>query len=129
MSEETTALSTMPASTVEMIDRKKTKVNETLNDAVDRIHVRLYDNNEYRAYLAATINAEAIEGKMIADDYEACRMIRDYAKKNNEVLVATKNLETIRHALGVVLRRYKMSRTERRELFSEPPHSSDDFVE
>ena len=56
----------------------------------------------------------AIEGSLQADDFEAARVIREWAKKKGVVFVAKQNLETIKRSLHVVWRRYQIDRKQRR---------------
>ena len=64
----------------------------------------------------AVYDSEAVEGSMEADDFMATQMIRDAAKKSGNDELAGKNLDTIKHAMRVVLRRYGQGRKERREM-------------
>ena len=65
--------------------------------------------------LDAVHNSDAQEGSLIADDFEAARMIRDKANDIGNAYVASKNLTTLKNSLSVVLRRYGISRKERRQ--------------
>jgi hypothetical protein len=91
---------------------RKSLRSRTLNDFVEDVFLKLYDTDErFRGYLEAVGNEDAIEGLMIADDLLAAQMIREGAPEGSPV--HTKNLAAIRRALGVVLRRYEISRGER----------------
>jgi hypothetical protein len=60
---------------------------------------------------------QAVEGSLAADNVMAATMIREYAKKVDEDhALANEKLATISKALGVVLRRYEISRKERRNM-------------
>jgi hypothetical protein len=87
--------------------------NRSLNDLVEAIHIELIENDKYRAFIAASNDAEAVEGSVLADDISAALMIRDKAKELKIDEVSVTDLATIRTALNVVLRRYDMSRNQR----------------
>jgi len=104
----------LPASTGEMIAQRKIAQRRTLNDHVETIHLQLYENAEYQRLLDAVYDEDAVEGSLSADNLLAAQMIRECAKQNGrDPYVAEKKLATLSKALGVVLRRYGMSRKER----------------
>jgi hypothetical protein len=108
------ALKPLPARLPEKIEdwQRKVKFERTLNDMVEQIHRRLVDeSDEYRAYLYACWDEQAVEGSLSADNIKAAEMIRNNAN-NDEV--AKQKLATLAKVLGVVLRRYGASRKERR---------------
>lgn len=71
-------------------------------------------DEKYVALLRATYDQHAVEGSLAADNVLAAIMIREKAKDIDYVDVAHEKLGIINLALGVVLRRYKMSRKQRR---------------
>lgn len=92
--------------------QRKSLRSRTINDFVEDVFLKLYDSDEqFRAYLEAVGNEDAVEGLMIADDFMAAQMIRKAAPQGSPI--ETRNLAAIRSALGVVLRRYEISRRER----------------
>jgi len=104
----------LPATRDELLARKTMKRGPSLNDDVDRIHVILWDNPDYKKFHDAVFDADAVEGSCTADNFEAARMLREFAAKHEEfVYVAKKNLTTLVKSMSVVLRRYHMSRHER----------------
>jgi hypothetical protein len=78
---------------------------KTLNDQVEDIHIALYNNEQYRAFLGTAYNGRTVEGSLVTDIIMATQMIRDEAKRCGSG-VAKEKLARIRKALGVVLRRY-----------------------
>jgi hypothetical protein len=87
----------------------------TLNDYVEDIHRVLWDGNEeYREYLEAVYDEDAVEGACSVDDVFAAKMIREKAQSLEGSPVANKNISTIKKSLNVVLRRYHASRKERK---------------
>jgi len=92
-----------------------TKQHRT-NDLVDDIHcVLVIENDDYRRYLQAVWNKQAVEGSLATDDIMAATMIRNKAKEMGSEL-ANEELAAIVKALRVVLRRYGSSRKERRNM-------------
>lgn len=95
------------------------KTERTINDEVEDIHRMLVKEPQYRAYLWATWDEQAVEGSLSADNTMAAQMIRDKAKALADDHPLTKEkLATISKSLGVVLRRYHASRKERRQTVS-----------
>lgn len=90
------------------------KAERNLNDLVEDIHRMLVEDEKYIALLRATYDQHAVEASLAADNVLACMMIREKAKDINYVDVANEKLGIINLALGVVLRRYHMSRKQRR---------------
>jgi hypothetical protein len=95
--------------------QRKSLRTRTLNDYVEDVFLREYDTHpQLRAFLDAVGNADAVEGSVLADDFMAAQIIREAAPDGSPVKL--KSLAAIRLALGVVLRRYGISRRERRDL-------------
>ena len=103
----------LPVSTQDLLAMRKSMRERTLNDHVDDIHVALWSNPDYHRALDAVYDEDAIEGSLAADNFVAAGMIRNYARENNNHFVKDKKLATIVKALGIVLRRYGISRKER----------------
>src|SRR6185312_5657337 len=98
----------LPATTSDLLGQRKFEMKRTLNDHVETIHLKLYENEDYQRLL------DAVEGSLAADNLLAAKMIRDFAIADGfDPYVADKKLATIAKALGVVLRRYGVSRKER----------------
>ena len=94
---------------------RKLKSGLTLNDHIEALHLALWPKStEYRAFLEAVWDSDAVEGALSIDSTMAALMLRDEAKKRDGHPVAKKNLDTIKKSLGVVLNRYGNSRKERR---------------
>jgi hypothetical protein len=91
------------------------KSERTLNDLVEDVHRILVPESErYRELLRATRDPQAVEGSLSMDNALVALMIREKAVQMENTEVATANLATINLALGVVLRRYHLSRKQRR---------------
>lgn len=89
-----------------------------LNDEVERYHDRLMHDPEkkdiYVRYLNAVWDEDCVEGSCSLDNAEACRMIRELAHSEKHGFVAEKKLALLSKSLNVVMKRYKLSRKERR---------------
>jgi hypothetical protein len=105
------------------------KAERTLNDLVEDVHRVLVGDEtpsedaegrtrgeRYLALLRATYDAHAVEGSLAADNTLAAMMIREKAEELGNVEVKKEKLAIINMALGVVLRRYKSSRKQRRNM-------------
>lgn len=91
------------------------KAERTLNDLVEDIHrVLVPESADYRKYLRAVHDAHAVTGSLSFDNCKACEMIQAKAVELGIPDVAEEKLAVINLALGVVLRRYKASRKQRR---------------
>lgn len=104
----------LPGDRQALIDQRKTRPNLTLNDHVEAIHLRLYDDLDYRKFVDAVWDDDAEEGSLSADNLEAAHMIRECARLNDIPEVSRKKKATISKALNVVFRRLNMVRKERR---------------
>jgi hypothetical protein len=94
---------------------RQIKAERTLNDLVEDIHRIMWnESEEYQKLLTATYDQQAVEGSLSMDNALAVQMIRKKAIDLNYHDVANEKLAVINLALGVVLRRYKASRKQRR---------------
>jgi hypothetical protein len=90
------------------------KTQHNINDMVEEIFLLLAGDKDFSRLIGAVDNKQAVGGALFVDDFLAAEMIRDKAKTVGNLLAGEK-LATISKALGVVLRRYGMSRKQRRE--------------
>lgn len=104
----------LPQSVIEMQGRRLTPFKRLLNDMVEELHCKCYENEKYRAYLDGVWDEQCVEGSLAADNFKAAEMIRERAVKENSP-VAKEKLATIVKSLGIVLKRYGLSRRERRQ--------------
>jgi hypothetical protein len=95
--------------------KKGTTTTKNLNDLVEQAHLALLADDKYAAFLSAVENKDAIEGSLEADDYVAAKMIREWAMLHGILELGREQLASILKALKVVLRRYGLSRKQRRE--------------
>jgi len=96
---------------------EKLKYKPTLNDLVQDVHSTLMDNEEYLRLLEATEDPQAVEGSLSADNHMAAQMIRQKAIELNSP-VKDRNIASISHALNIVMRRYNLSRSERKRMLA-----------
>ncbi len=95
------------------------QTERTINDLVEDAHRALIKGEhsvDYRRFLWAVYDEQAVEGSLAADNIESARMIREWAAEADSHELAREKLATIAKALGVVLRRYHASRKERRQM-------------
>lgn len=109
----------LPPSVEGLMACRKIPPKTTLNDNVERIVLNLWEDVTFQKLIDATYHEQTVEGSIIADDLEAARMIRGFSTQEENAAefkyVASQKLDTIRKSMNVVLRRYHMSRKERRE--------------
>lgn len=104
----------LPATRADLIRKSASKQN--LNDMVETIVLTLWNDDTFQSYIEPVWNEQSVEGTLYADDIQAAGMIRDQAKKDNNPAVANQKLAVLAKVLtNVVLRRYGISRNERRQ--------------
>lgn len=97
---------------------RKLQFGQTINDHVEAVHIMLLneaDNEEYLKLLEAVHDEQAVEGSLSADNLMAARKIREVAERIKNPVRKLK-LATISKALNVVMRRYEVSRKERKHM-------------
>lgn len=95
---------------------RKFETSRSLNDAVEAHHTKLMNGRlaeKYFKFLDALHDSQAQEGSLAADNFSAVTMIREQARNEGDRLVGEQNLATLNRSLGVVLKRYGLSRKER----------------
>jgi hypothetical protein len=104
----------LPTSRGKLVVLRKLKAKlKPLNDQVEEVFELLIENDTFNRYLQAVYDEQAVEGSLAADNIGAAIMIRDKARELGLPL-ADEKWATISKALGVVLRRYGLSRKERK---------------
>ena len=104
----------LPSSVVDMQARRLMPFKRLLNDMVEELHTKCFELEKYRTYLDGVWDEQCVEGSLAADNFKAAEMIRDRAIKDNSP-VKSEKLATIVKSLGIVLKRYGISRKERRQ--------------
>jgi hypothetical protein len=106
----------LPTTRADLLAQYRLKRKRSINDLVEEIIVKLWDADEdFMKYLDAVWDAQAIEGSLNEDDTMAAQIIRNVAKRDNNVEVAGQNLHTIKLAMRVGLRRFDIDRPTREE--------------
>jgi hypothetical protein len=91
------------------------------NDRVQSAYFGVRDDAKYghpfREMRQACTNDLAVEGHISDDDTESARLLRDYARRTmGDSVIADAKLHQIRRSIGVVERRFKISRGQRRQV-------------
>ena len=103
----------LPGSVIEMQAGRLTPFKRLLNDMVEELHTKCFEEERYRNYLDGVWDEQCVEGSLAADNFKAAEIIRERATKEKSP-VAREKLATIVKSLGIVLKRYGISRRERR---------------
>jgi hypothetical protein len=107
----------LPSTRNNLLEQRAVEMRRTLNDQTEDVILELWDNPQFKAYLHATWDADAQEGSLGADNVKAAEMVRDHVRTHNPTSeLATAKLAIIIKAMNVVLRRYGISRKERRNM-------------
>jgi hypothetical protein len=106
----------LPSTVSDLLAQRKTLRTRTLNDDVDEIHLKLWEDDDYRKLFAPIWREETVEGSFIADDLCAAMRIRDFATDAKLPIARQAKLAAIVRSLHVVTRRYGISRKERQNL-------------
>lgn len=110
-----------PVTVADLLAHRKSMQARSLNDDVDDIFLRLWENPKFRELFAAIHPAQTVEGSFSADDVIAAEMIREYAKEHHFAIASTAKLAAIIFSLHVVCRRYEQSRNQRRNMVKGQP--------
>ena len=103
----------LPETVVDLIKQRSGRFERTLNDIVEELYLRLWENPRFKEFLDAVTDGEAVEGSLGCDDHEAARMLRELARKENSP-IKDKPLASFKLSLKIVMRRYQMSRKQRK---------------
>lgn len=103
----------IPRTSQGLLAQRMMKKTVNLHDQVEQIITDLIPDDIFFALIDAVYPEQSIEGSLTADDHEAARMIRDYAKDNGYPVVRHQKIQTLIRSLKVVLRRYDLGRRQR----------------
>jgi len=104
----------VPNSVVDLMAQRKTLRTKTLNEYVEDVFLKLWENKEFRRYFVPIWRSQTIEGSFIADELCAAMMVRDFPEAHP--LVKSANLDSLQHSLRVVANRYGLGRKERQAI-------------
>jgi hypothetical protein len=93
---------------------KKPERKKSLIDEVESIVFELWDDPEFSKYLEAVYDYDAVEGSTAIDDVMAAIRVREQACDEGTTLDVT-SLAVVVKTLNHVLRRYNLSRKQRRD--------------
>lgn len=103
----------LPETRTDLMAHYKLKRKRSINDLVEEIVVKIWENEEFQKLVSAIYDSDAVHGSMGDDDTMAALMIKGIAEKDQHVEVASKNLHTIKLAMRVALRRFDQGRGNR----------------
>lgn len=104
----------LPATVEDLLACRKIKEKRTINDQVEEIHLKLITEEDYRQLLFAAYDEQAVEKNMDYDTIRAALMVRQCATDIGNHELAAVDLPRLKRSLNVVLRRYGLSREQRR---------------
>lgn len=104
----------LPQTVVDFQKCRLVPFKRLLNDMVEELLVKCFENDTFKRYLEGTYDEQCVEGSLAADNFRAAEIIRELGKKEKSP-VGNEKLATIVKSMGVVLRRYGQSRKERRQ--------------
>lgn len=120
----------LPATPAEWV--LKSGLQKTLNDDILAIHERIINDQKlskkYLEALAPVSDDQSKDGWLGFEDVTAVTMIKEYAIANSYPRVSSAQGVAIKKALNTVLRKYGMSRAQRRYMVDGeivPPPSAD----
>jgi len=106
----------LPATVADLLAHRKSNHTKSLNDEVDDIFVRLWENPKFRDLFEAVHPSQTIEGSFVCDDNAAAIMIRQYADQHHMPTTSNTKLAAIIFSAHVVARRFGQGRSQRRTM-------------
>jgi hypothetical protein len=104
----------LPPTNADLAPLRHLKAKRSLNDLVEDQIVALWEDEDFQSYTYAVYDEQAVEGSLALDNGKAAEMIRALAKEKGVKELADQKLSPIVKAMNIVLRRYALSRKERR---------------
>lgn len=111
----------MPSTTIELLALRRMKAKPTINDQVESLFLALYERPEFQRYSDAIYDEQAITGNLALEDGKLAEMIVELAKERGIIEVMNAKLWLVVKVIRVVLRRYGLSRLERRNMSPAEP--------
>jgi hypothetical protein len=109
----------VPATVQELMAQRYRPRAPTLNQEVEAIFIKLWEDESFRALMSAVTNEESVEGLCRDDDVMASLLVRDFAKAHDIETVQGRKLSVIAASLRLVADRYGLSRRKRRISFGD----------
>ena len=110
----------LPETRTDLLTHYKLKRKRTINDLVEDIVVKIWEEEEFQRLVSAIYDSDAVHGSMGDDDVMAALMIKQFADREKHTEVASRNLHTVKLAMRVALRRFSQDRGGRFEVAELP---------
>lgn len=105
----------LPVTQEDLAARYNMKRESNLNDMVETYVRKMIVDDNFRKYLNELTREDALEGDLFLDDSVAAGMIRDAAIEDSNSMVSEQKLKPLIRSLKVVMRRFNISREQRRD--------------
>jgi hypothetical protein len=107
----------MPTTSKGLLDQRTRMRKRTLNQDVEAIHLKLWDEDpDYQLLFRAIYKEEAVEGSFPAENFLAAQRVRVCAQQHEFTIAAGANLTAIVKALLRVRILLQQGRKQRRKL-------------
>ena len=107
----------LPTTSAGLLAQRQRTRKRTLNQDVEAIHLRLWDEDpDYQRLFRAIYKEEAVEGSFVAEDFKAAIQIQKYAKEHDYRIAGEANWTAIRKSLLHVRILLNQGRKQRRKL-------------
>jgi hypothetical protein len=110
----------LPATPEEMEALRSLQKEKPLREHIEPIVLKLISDEDYKKLIWAIYPEQCVEGSFDADDVMAAQMIRLYAKDNSIPEVASQKLSAIDKSHRQALRKFHLTRDQRRDMAQEP---------
>jgi hypothetical protein len=98
-----------PRTVSQLVAQRKTKPRIDA-DHCEPFVLAVWESQDMQKFTLAIEQGETVEGSPRSDDQEMARIIRDYALSKGDTEVGHWNLDRIRHAAWVAIRRFAIRR-------------------
>lgn len=113
--EQTKVKVVLPTSKGELVAGKVLKL-DNIHDHVEPLFINLWDEEEFRQYFNGVYDSDCAEGSIKADEHMAAMRVRESAIEAGDHFLAKKNIATIVKSLHVVMNRFGLNRSQRRQM-------------
>jgi hypothetical protein len=107
----------LPATVDEFRALRIVPLRKSLLIEVEKYFLELYSNPLFQRLAEAVTPVDSVEGSPRADTQEMARMIRDEARARSDDFVGNRQLVDIAKMVNLVMKKYQMSRRERRDAY------------
>jgi hypothetical protein len=107
----------LPTTSAGLLAQRQRVRKRTLNQDVEAVHLRLWDEEpDYQLLFRSIYKEEAIEGSFLSEDFLASQKIQLYARQHGFEIAGAANLTAIRKSLNHVRLLLQQGRKQRRKL-------------